>query len=260
MAFRFVMLCLAAVVVASPVFTPRAMNGTAFDPERGLLNGEVLLVDGDHMEVVNQEAYFAMLASEKILASVPEVDHSLLSFKTPSEEEVNNLDSRQIDCDDIHAITITKTEQFYDWDLQMSPVVIAQAKEVTISLTETYTVTDTITINGGFNPTIIQSYLTSTLGVAVSRSWATASAIMVRGTISAGHTGCMVNNPFKTRRYGKIMRGCLGRQTQVGAFMSDVYEEGSYNGVKWVKGAITNCEKEGVHRPLTRCQGSGEFV
>ncbi|TDZ13823.1 hypothetical protein C8035_v002395 [Colletotrichum spinosum] len=263
MASRFVTLCLAAVAAATPitpVFVPRAVNGTAFDPERGVVPGEVLLVDGDHMEVVHQDVYKTMLASEGILHSPPEVDRSLLDFEAPTEEELNRLEARQASCDWTTAITITRTDRFYDWDLQMSPVNIARANPIDISLTSTYTVTDTLTVTGSVSPTVITGWLTASFGISGSRSWATAQAIMVRGTISAGHTGCMVNNPFKTRRYGRVMRGCLGKQTQVATFMVDTYEEGSYAGVKWIRGAITPCEKPGVHNPLSRCQGGENFI
>ncbi|KAL0931228.1 uncharacterized protein CTRU02_213963 [Colletotrichum truncatum] len=212
------------------------------------------------VEVVNQDTYSAMLASQGILSSVPEIDHSLLDFEAPSEEEIKELDARQASCSSTTAVIITRTDRFYDWDLQMSPVVIAGSNNFDISLTSTYTVTDTITVNGGITPTVVTGYLTANFGISGSRSWATAQAIMVKGTITAKHTGVMVNNPFKTRRYGRVMRGCLGRQTQIGTFMSDAYEEGSYGGVKWIRGAITPCEKPGVHRPLSRCQGSGNFV
>ncbi|KAL3297340.1 hypothetical protein RB213_011248 [Colletotrichum asianum] len=265
MASRFVTVCLAAVAAASPVFVPRTTNGTKFDPERGLFPGEVLLVGHEHMEVVDKDSYSAMLSTSGILSSPPDVDRSLLDFEEPTEEEpteeeLKQLDARQASCDMTTAVVITRTDRFYDWDLQMSPVSIAGGNPIDISLTSTYTVTDTLTITGGFSPTIVTGYLTSNFGVSGSRSWATAQAIMVRGTVSAHHTGVMVNNPFKTRRYGRVMRGCLGKQTQIGTFMSDAYEEGSYGGVKWIRGAITPCEKPGVHRPLSRCQGGGNFV
>ncbi|KZL80129.1 hypothetical protein CI238_05437 [Colletotrichum incanum] len=260
MAFRLVTLCLATAVAAAPAFVPRTINGTEFDPERGLVAGEVLLYDMDHMEVVHEEFYAAMLASEGILAKAPEVDHSLLDFEAPTEEEIKKLDARQTSCGTTTSVVITRTDRFFDWDLQMSPVVIAGANPMDISYASTFTVTDTITINGAFSPTLVKTYLTANFGISGSRSWATATAITIKGTISARHTGVMVNNPFKTRRYGRVMRGCLGSQTQIGTFMSDAYEEGSYSGVRWVRGAITPCEKPGVHRPLTRCQGSGSFI
>ncbi|OLN96463.1 hypothetical protein CCHL11_00862 [Colletotrichum chlorophyti] len=259
MASRFVTLCLAAAAAASSTFVPRTANATEFDPERGLLPGEVLLVDAEHMEVVDHDAWSAMLASEGILASPPKIDHSLLDFEAPSEEELKQLEARQSSCSSTTAVVITRTDRFYDWDLQMSPVVVTGGNPFTIALTSTYTVTDTITVNGGITPTVVTGYLTANFGISGSRSWSTAQAIAVTGTISARHTGVLVNNPYKTRRYGRVMRGCLGRQTQIGTFMSDAYEEGSYGGVKWIRGSITPCEKPGVHRPLTRCQGSGEF-
>ncbi|KAJ0159030.1 hypothetical protein CTA2_10451 [Colletotrichum tanaceti] len=235
MATRFLTLCLATAVAAAPAFVPRTLNGTAFDVERGLLADEILLFGKDHLEVVHKDAFAAMLATEGVLHQPPGVDRSLLDFVAPSEEdqELKRLEARQ----------------FYDWDLQMSPVIVTGANPATIAHSSTYTVTDTIAVNGAFSPTIVTG----------SRSWSTATAITVTGTISARHTGIMVTNPFKTRRYGRVMRGCLGRQTQVGTFMSDAYREGSFGGVRWITGVLSHCEKPGVHRPLTRCMGSGSF-
>ncbi|CCF32331.1 hypothetical protein CH063_00788 [Colletotrichum higginsianum] len=259
MATRFLTLCLATAAAAAPAFVPRTINGTAFDVERGLLPDEILLFGEDHMEVVHKDAFAAMLATEGVLHQPPSVDHALLDFVAPSEEELNKLEARQASCSTTTAVIIDRTDRFYDWDLQMSPVVVTGANPATIAHSSTYTVTDTITVNGGFSPTIITGYLTANFGISGSRSWSSATAITVTGTISARHTGVMVTNPFKTRRYGRVMRGCLGRQTQIGTFMSDAYQEGSFGGVRWITGTLSHCEKPGVHRPLTRCMGSGAF-
>ncbi|GJC87434.1 hypothetical protein ColLi_10272 [Colletotrichum liriopes] len=152
MAFRLVTLCLATAVAAAPAFVPRTINGTEFNPERGLVAGEVLLYDMDHMEVVHEEYYATMLATEGILANAPEVDHSLLDFEAPTEEEIKKLDARQTSCGTTTSVVITRTDRFFDWDLQMSPVVVAGANPMDISYASTFTVTDTITVNGAFSP------------------------------------------------------------------------------------------------------------
>ncbi|KAK1712131.1 hypothetical protein BDP67DRAFT_555694 [Colletotrichum lupini] len=245
MASCLITVCLVAIVAASPAFVPRTTNATKFDPERGISPGEVLLVGHDRMEVLNQYDYSAMVTASGILSSPPDIDHSLLDFDEPTGE-TKHFDSRQASCDMTTAVVITRTDRFYDWDLQMSPVSIAGGNPVDI-------ITDTLTTTGSFSPTIIKGFLAANFGFR-------APTIMVKGTVSAHHTGVMVNNPFKTRGYGRVLRGCLGGQTQIGTFMSDAYEEGSYGGVKWIRGAITLCEKRGVHRPLSRCHGRGNFV
>ncbi|PSN70128.1 hypothetical protein BS50DRAFT_662231 [Corynespora cassiicola Philippines] len=248
--------CLATAVAALPTLDPRndeASNITVL-PE---IDANHVLVSGQNgWEPMSIEAYTAILKENGVSLDAPEVDHEFLAaFDADAANTTeSSLEKRQ--CSNT-AMLITRTERFVDWDLQMSPVVIARNRDMTISITQTYTVTDTITVNGGFNPTVITGWLTATVGASVSRSWATATAIAIGGTVSAGSTGAMVVNPWKTRRYGQVLQGCIGSQRVVSTFMSDTFEQGSYNGVRWINGAITLCERRGALNQLPRCHGSG---
>lgn len=207
-------------------------------------------------EVLGIDAYKAILEENGVSLTAPPIDHELLAFD--EEEEFNTTDPSLVkrQCAST-AMLITKTERFTDWDLQMTPILAAKSRDMTISVTQTYTVTDTLTVSGSFSPTIITGWLSGQVGASVSRSWATATAITVGGTVSAGNTGAMVNNPWKTRRYGQVRQGCIGSQKVVATFMSDTYESGSYRGVSWIKGAISMCERRGALSRVPRCQGGG---
>ncbi|UQC75205.1 uncharacterized protein CLUP02_01858 [Colletotrichum lupini] len=182
MASCLITVCLVAIVAASPAFVPRTTNATKFDPERGISPGEVLLVGHDRskwrdqpsstfppiflvsmrckslaqnasLEVLNQYDYSAMVTASGILSSPPDIDHSLLDFDEPTGE-TKHFDSRQASCDMTTAVVITRTDRFYDWDLQMSPVSIAGGNPVDISLTSTL----------HFSPTIIKGFLAANFG------------------------------------------------------------------------------------------------
>jgi hypothetical protein len=198
-----------------------------------------------------------MLKAENITIGRPPIDHDLMKIDD-DEEDVNGTDTSlaKRQCS-VTAMLITRTDRFSDWDMQMSPIVSARNRDATISVTQTYTVTDTLTVSGSFSPTVITNWLTGQVGASVSRSWATATAITVGGTVASGNTGAMVVNAWKTRRYGEVRQGCIGSQRVVATFMSDTYESGAYRGVSWIRGPISLCERPGFLNRVPRCQGGG---
>ncbi|TKW48484.1 hypothetical protein CTA1_5578 [Colletotrichum tanaceti] len=62
-----------------------------------------------------------------------------------------------------------RTDRFYDWDLQMSPVIVTGANPATIAHSSTYTVTDTIAVNGAFSPTQFPMLFPASLPSPASR-------------------------------------------------------------------------------------------
>jgi hypothetical protein len=82
--------------------------------------------------------------------------------------------------------------------------------------------------------------------------------INIEGTVPNGYSGVMITKSIKTRRFGRVLTGCLGVQIEKGTFQADSYQEGSYAGVKWVSGAITMCTKKEFS--LSRCNGLGNFI
>ncbi|KAK1968688.1 hypothetical protein LY78DRAFT_679112 [Colletotrichum sublineola] len=106
---------------------------------------------------------------------------------------------------------------------------------------------------------LVKDRLRSSLGIDYTRSWTTQQGYLIRGTVDDGYTGVVVSRPWTNRRYGRTFQGCVGNLRQTGTFMADSHEEGSYEGVSWVGGAITACIKRQSSIPLSRCQGSGNF-
>ncbi|GKT45877.1 uncharacterized protein ColSpa_06058 [Colletotrichum spaethianum] len=82
---------------------------------------------------------------------------------------------------------------------------------------------------------------------------------LIRGIIEEGMTGIVVSTPWTNRRYGHAFQGCVESMKQTGTWIANTYEEGSYESVDWVAGAITVCAKKQESIPLSRCNGYGDF-
>lgn len=178
--------------------------------------------------------------------------------RTPDILEHMALAKRQSDCWN-QASVVEKTETFTDWDVQMSPVVCAVGP-ATITITDGYSVSNSVSVSAGLDLKIIKEKLSSTLGIDFSKTWTSTAAIAVAMTVPDAHCGVMIWKPTTTRRYGSVMEGCVGALKKTGTFVADDRGTGSYNGIDWIAGARSLCAKPGNNPPLSRCQGSGNFV
>jgi hypothetical protein len=121
----------------------------------------------------------------------------------------------------------------------MSPVVIGTGTGIDVYVSQGYSVSNSINVGGSADWGVVKDKLKLSLGVDYTRTWTTQTVINIKGNVPNGYSGVMITRPLKTRRYGRTMRGCVGSMKQTGTFMADSYKEGSYNGVKWVSGAIS---------------------
>ncbi|KPM36377.1 hypothetical protein AK830_g10199 [Neonectria ditissima] len=254
----FVGLVLTSVASAAPAHVePVAidLNSTKWTPEHILKHDEVILYGEDgRMEVVHEAVYQQLVEANGYSIDTPEVDEAFMN----KSEKFNHLDSRA-SCAYTTALITDKTQSFIDWDVQMSPVVIGTGKNgIDVYVSSGYSVANSVTVSGSADLGFVKDRLGVTFGVSFSRTWTTATVVNIKGTVENGWSGVMITKPFKTRRYGRNMRGCIGSMKQTGTFMADSYKEGSYAGVKWVSGAITMCTKKQF--PLTRCNGGGTFI
>ncbi|KAK7409590.1 hypothetical protein QQX98_008252 [Neonectria punicea] len=255
----FVGLVLTSVASAAPTSVePVAidLNSTKWTPEHILKHDEVILYGEDgRMEVVHEAVYQQLVAANGYDLDTPDVDEDFLN-KTDKAD--HHLDTRA-SCAYTRSLITDRTENFVDWDVQMSPVVIGTGKNgIDVYVSSGYSVSNSVTVSGSAELGFVKDRLSTTFGVSYSRTWTTATVVNIKGTVENGWSGVMITKPFKTRRYGRNMQGCIGSLRQTGTFMADSYKEGSYAGVKWVSGAITMCTKKQF--PLTRCNGSGRFT
>lgn len=206
------------------------------------------------MEVVHESVYHELISSQAL--SDHPGDFSA-AVETPSAgRNSSKLHSRD-SCDLTTAVITDQTQTFVDWDVQMSPVVIGTGSGMDVSVMSGYTVSNSISVSAGLDLSLVKDKLGSSVGVDYTRTWTTQTAVTVKGTVADGYSGVMITKPIKTRKSGRVLKGCLGSQTQEGTFAADSLDDGSYAGVKWVSGAITMCTKKEF--PLSRCSGSGNF-
>ncbi|KAF7554216.1 hypothetical protein G7Z17_g3086 [Cylindrodendrum hubeiense] len=251
-----VTLVLASLASAAPAAvetTTLDLNSTKWTPDHVLKHDEVILYGEDgRMEIVHETVYEQLVAEHGFDFETPEVDEAFLN-----STDDKSLDTRA-SCAYTNAVITDRTQNFVDWDVQMSPVVIASVGAMDVYVSSGYSVSNSVTVSGEGDLKFIKDRLGASFGVSYTRTWTTQTVINIKGTVPKGYSGVMITRPFKTRRYGRNMRGCIGSMKQVGTFMADSYKEGSYAGVKWVSGAISMCAKRQF--PLSRCNGGGNFI
>ncbi|KAF6822944.1 hypothetical protein CPLU01_11697 [Colletotrichum plurivorum] len=250
---------MATAASAAPYITERNLNSTKWTPSHKLASDEVILFGNGRMEVVHESTWKALLAQQNISPETPKLDLSWLDDVANLAETVPELHERQ-SCGNTFSVVTDKEERFVDWDVQMAPVVIGQgSKGIDVSVASSYSVSNSVSASAGVDVNAIKERLGVSLGIDYSRTWTTQATVTVRGTIDDGWTGTVITKPWKNRRYGRTFQGCPGSLKQTGTWIADSHEEGSYEGVKWVAGAITVCAKKQSSIPLSRCNGDGNF-
>ncbi|TLD09542.1 hypothetical protein PspLS_11856 [Pyricularia sp. CBS 133598] len=253
----------AAPVIAEPALSFDTLNVTD-TVDRNLRNGErIVFGSNGRTSIVTDATYKLLLKLEGVSEETPEIDYEWLKAgdAIAAANALRNdtiLDKR--DCSNDLSYTVDTQQRFVDWDVQMSPVIIGSGSHgIDITISKSWTVSNGITASAGFDPSALYSKLGASFGVDYSRTWTTSQGFLVRATIDDGWTGVVITEPWVNRKYGRTFLGCPGSLRQVGTFMADSHESGSYEGVNWVGGAITSCIKRQRSIPLTRCHGSGAF-
>ncbi|OLN97637.1 hypothetical protein CCHL11_00928 [Colletotrichum chlorophyti] len=249
-----------SAVIAAPVIEREAAVNVS-EVDRDLRNGEVLVVGNNRAEIVTEATWKTLVQSLGVSLGPPELDYDYLKAGDAFAENIVNdtsLDKR--DCNSNYQIVVDRTDRFVDWDVQMSPVIVgAGSKGMDLIISREFSVENKVMVSTGIDATLVKNRLGASLEISYSRSWTTTQGTRIRGTVDAGYTGVVVTQPWTNRRYGRTFQGCIGSLRQTGTFVADSHEEGSYEGVSWVAGAITACIKKQTWIPLSRCHGSGDF-
>ncbi|KAJ4208583.1 hypothetical protein NW767_001691 [Fusarium falciforme] len=236
----FLGLVLATTVSAAPF---HGLNSTKWTPEHILQPEEVILYGEGRMEVVHESVYHSLIASDGISEDIPEVPEAFPApshpFKAPKSSNDSSLSKRQ--CDLTTAVVTDRSETFVDWDVQMSPVIIGTGDGITVSVTSGYSVSNSVSVSGGADWTVVKDKLGLSFGVDYSRTWTSSASINIAAKVADGYSGVMITKPIKTRKYGRVLKGCIGSQTESGTFSADSFEEKEYAGIKWVSGKIRCC-------------------
>ncbi|KAM5347737.1 hypothetical protein ACJ41O_007561 [Fusarium nematophilum] len=258
-------LLLSTAVHAVPLDVEAPKDAAEWTADAPIALDEVIVpIDGVSI-VMKEDEYLAQLKAAGIKIGAPELDPSWVSYNAsdiPDLEEVDVVDKRGLErrqsCDNTNYIVTDKTETFVDWDVQMSPVVCAVG-DMDISVSSGYSISNTLGGSAGIDVKFIKDRLGGSLGIDYSRTWTTQTSVITKGTVKDGNCGVMITKPITTRRSGRQFRGCIGSARQIGTWYADSHNDGSYNGIKWVEGAISMCVKRGSNPPLSRCNGQGNF-
>ncbi|GJC80686.1 hypothetical protein ColLi_03524 [Colletotrichum liriopes] len=228
---------------------------------QALAPGEMLLVNGEKLDIVNETAFYEFVKAEGIALEKPEIDYAWLNFTAP---DIINAKPGVVprDCDHTTSVVTDTTQKFLDWDVQMGPVVRGAGEGVNSFIASGWSVANSVTGSVGVDISFIKSYLGPSLGVDYSKTWTTTTTDQYSTLVKDGKAGVWVTQPWTTRRYGRTFRGCVGSMTQTGTWMADAHDDGSYANSKWVSGFITACIKTAppLGQHMTRCHGSGNFV
>ncbi|KAJ3541479.1 hypothetical protein NM208_g4590 [Fusarium decemcellulare] len=251
---------LAAAAVAAPLNETPFKNAPKWTPGYDLRADDVIVGLGNGTYVVKADEYLALLKEAGVTIGPPKLDPSWGSVNTSKLAEVDKtkrgLSKR---CDDDEYIITDKTETFIDWDVQMSPVLCAVG-DMDITVTDGYSVSNAVTVSAGINAEKFWKVLTATFRIDYTKTWTTTASTLTKGSVKDGNCGVMITKPTTTRRSGRVFRGCIGSATEIGTWYADSHEDGSYNGIDWVQGAISMCIREQDNPPLARCNGQGNFA
>lgn len=234
--------------------TVPSYNSTPFVAGTTLHPYEVVLYGENRMEVVHQDTWEQVIAPH------------LESVKNYTEPMIIHSRSEGLDkragCLKVTNHVVDRTQNFVDWDAQMSPIVHASSKiATTVAVMSGYSITNTLGVSAGLDWKAIKDVLSASIGINYSRAWQTTNAVTVTFTIDPQFSGAIITKPASTRKWGRVMSGCVGAMRQVGTFEGTSRTDGINKGLQWVQGQITLCQKKiTANQQLSRCNGGGFFV
>ncbi|EKJ77357.1 hypothetical protein NXS19_010728 [Fusarium pseudograminearum] len=164
-------------------------------------------------------------------------------------------DIQRRDCEDSTEIQVLSDKEFVNWDVAMSPVISSLGgSKATVSVTNGYTITNSLSVGAGFSIPLIKDILTASLSIDYSETWSSSQTQSLSFTVPEGHHGIIVSQPYVRRIEGNVIDGCKGDAKE--GFVSDSYESQAYGNLQWVKGIIRLCSSETY--PIPYCNGEGE--
>ncbi|KAG9228705.1 hypothetical protein BJ875DRAFT_525668 [Amylocarpus encephaloides] len=185
-----------------------------------------------------------------LTAATPLNDSSLTSNTTSSPSKKSKRD-----CDGKTVIWENPTEYFVNWDVPMSSVVSADGITSSVSVSQGYSVANSVSVTSNTQVTLVKDFLQSSLLIAYARIWTTSYNAAYTYSIQPGKKGVIVSNPYTRRESGHVYSGCIGDPTGNDYYQADSYNSQSYGGMDWIEGVIHLCTGDAY--PLPMCTGSG---
>ncbi|KAF8859174.1 hypothetical protein BDZ45DRAFT_714175 [Acephala macrosclerotiorum] len=243
----FVSLILAASLASAAVIPDLTLA------KRNLTENEIIIWGSNGRVEVMNKSDFALLASQSSLSFNLTAPTPTSLNKTLSN---NTLPSRSLSarCSTETIFTMNPVESFLNWDVPMSSILKANTATTTVSVTEGYTITNTVSVGVSTSLTLVEKYLSTTFSINYSEAWASSYSAAYAFTIPQGKYGVVVSNPLTTRHSGFVDIGCVGEAERT-YFQGDSYSSKAYGGLSWVDGTISLCT--GDTYPVPMCNGDG---
>ncbi|RKF71481.1 putative celp0028 effector like protein [Golovinomyces cichoracearum] len=244
-------LILAVLTISLVANVSFAATTSSSSQKKSLLSADDLVFfnkDG-RAEIVNREKYMAQMRKTPIATQEQHYNN-----ETESEDDIMKSSIRK-PCTEYNVFTMKRAEEFVDWDVIMSGVVLAPPnRTASISISESYRISNKINVPAGIRGKIIEKFLTKALKIGFDNVWTTTKNTGFTFTIPPGKYGAVVSNPLTTRHSGYLDSGCIGSSERT-EFSSDSYSSKNFEGLSWVEGVIGLCV--GKTFPLPRCIGEG---
>ncbi|KAK0109528.1 hypothetical protein ONS95_002216 [Cadophora gregata] len=228
-----------AAGLASAAVVPRTLN-----PDEIIVYGE------GRVEIMNKTAWES-LQNGAMIGRPAAIHPDLVSGTGPVNSTASTLNKR---CDSITVFTPNPVQTFLDWDVLMSSVIHATGDSATVSVTEGYSISNSVSVTAGLSAAIPETFLTASFGISYSETWSSTYSAAYTFGVPDGKYGAVVSNPWTTRHSGFVDSGCVGSASRA-FYQADSYTSKASGGLSWVDGTISLCT--GDEFPLKRCLGEG---
>jgi hypothetical protein len=218
----------------------------------------ILYGKNGRMEVMKRAEYsvIAATASPFYNGTNPAPSNATV-YKATSSPTVDELSTRALGarCSTETVFTLNPVETFLNWDVLMSQVVKANTDGTSVSVTEGFSIDNSISVSESATLSTVDQFLSTTFSISYTETWSSSYAAAYTFSVPTGKYGAVVSNPSTTRHSGYVDIGCIAEGATRTTFTADSYTSKSYDSLAWVDGVIQLCT--GDTFPLPRCLGSG---
>ncbi|KAL0933859.1 uncharacterized protein CTRU02_210658 [Colletotrichum truncatum] len=213
-----------------------------------LANDDIVIygVNGEYKVI--KETEFQNLTAAGILTYNGNDQVNTPDLSSVSKElEARDCDGRNIEYE------ITNTNDFLDWDVQVSPVIGAQQAPVLIAIARGYQVADAVSV--AETAGIEAEGLSLSLKIEYQTTWTTTDTTTITYTVPTGQYGVIVSQPWVHRISGTAYSSCGTGEATRENFMVTTHTSQTYGNLNWVKGVFRLCAN--TNYPVPYCNGQG---
>jgi len=238
-----VLAILAASSRASPM--PQESSGpTVLNPD------DIVVVGADNSVQIMKDYEYDQLVRRAESASI--------KARASAWDEVAVRDmlheNRPRGCEESEEIQVLTDETFLNWDTAVSPVASAAGGDATVTITDGYSLANSVTVSAGASLGPIEKLLTINFHVDYSETWTTTQTQGFLFKVPEGQFGLVVTQANVRRITGNYLSGCTDNWEKT-SFSSDSYTSQSYGDLSWVQGIIRLCNSTSY--PVPYCIGEG---